>query len=106
MPDVPAPTPSKLKVFARRLPSTVILWAVILTALFCGNQLISDYVFGIVMVLLAVVGLMEFYGIAEKRDLVCFTNWGIVGGVLLMVGTFLQATGHIGTQGSPARVND
>jgi phosphatidate cytidylyltransferase len=106
MPDVPAPTPSKLKVFARRLTSTVILWAIILTALFCGNQLISDYVFGIVMVFLAVVGLMEFYGIAAKRDLVCFNYWGIIGGVLLMVGTFLQVTGHIGTQGSPARVND
>src|SRR4051812_16865476 len=106
MPDVPAPTPSKLKVFARRLTSTVILWAITLTALFCGNQLISDYVFGIVMVFLAIVGLMEFYGIAAKRDLVCFNYWGIIGGVLLMVGTFLQVTGHIGTQGSPARVND
>src|SRR4051812_1493462 len=106
MPDVPAPTPSKLKVFARRLTSTVILWAITLTALFCGNQLISDYVFGIVMVFLAIVGLMEFYGIAAKRDLVCFNYWGIFGGVLLIIGTFLEVTGHIGTQGSPARVND
>jgi phosphatidate cytidylyltransferase len=38
--------------------------------------------------------------------LVCFNGWGIFGGALLMVGTFFQLTGHIGTQGSPARVND
>src|SRR5262249_53130713 len=74
--------------------------------LFCGNQLIADVVFLIVMVFLAISGLAEFYGIAAKRELVCFSGWGIFGGALLMVGTFLQLTGHIGTQGSPARVND
>jgi phosphatidate cytidylyltransferase len=106
MPDAPPPPSSKLKTFLRRLLSTIILWAVILTALFCGNQYISDYAFLIVMVLLAVTGLAEFYGMAAKRDLVCFSGWGIFGGALLMIGTFFQATGHIGTQGSPARVND
>jgi phosphatidate cytidylyltransferase len=106
MPDAPPPPTSKLKTFLRRLLSTVILWAVILTALFCGNQYISDYAFLIVMVLLAVTGLAEFYGMAAKRDLVCFSGWGILGGALLMVGTFFQLTGRIGTQGSPARVND
>lgn len=106
MPDAPTPTQSKLKTFLRRLLSTVVLWAVILTALFCGNQLISDGSFLIVMVFLAVTGLAEFYGIAAKRDLVCFSIWGILGGALLIIGTFFQLTGHIGTQGSPARVND
>ncbi|HEY2083022.1 MAG TPA: CDP-archaeol synthase, partial [Verrucomicrobiae bacterium] len=90
----------------RRLLSTVVLWAVILTALFCGNQLISDGSFLIVMVFLAVSGLAEFYGIAGKRDLVCFSTWGILGGVLLIIGTFFELTGHIGTQGGPSRVND
>src|SRR5215469_10719713 len=105
MPDTPAP-PSRLKTFLRRLLSTVVLWTIILVALFCGNNLIWEYVFLIVMVFLAVTGLAEFYGIAAKRDLVCFSGWGIFGGVLLMVGTFFQLTGYIGTQGSPARVND
>src|SRR5215469_5497192 len=105
MPDTPAP-PSRLKTFLRRLLSTVVLWTIIFIALFCGNNLIWDYVFLLVMVFLAVTGLAEFYGIAAKRDLVCFRGWGIFGGALLMVGTFLQLTGHIGTQGSPARVND
>jgi phosphatidate cytidylyltransferase len=106
MSDTPPATPSKLKTFLRRLLSTVVLWTLILVALFCGNQLISDAVFLLVMVFLAVTGLVEFYSMAAKRDLVCFIGWGVFGGVLLMVGTFLQVTGHIGTQGSPARVND
>lgn len=106
MPEAAPPTSSKLKTFFRRLLSTVILWAIILTALFCGNQAISDYSFLIVMIFLAVTGLAEFYGIAAKRDLVCFSTWGIFGGALLIIGSFFELTGHIGTQGSPARVND
>ena len=106
MADIPAAPPSKLKIFLRRLLSTVVLWAIILTALFCGNQIISDCVFLAVMIFLAATGLAEFYGMAARRELVCFSGWGIFGGVLLMVGTFLELKGYIGTQGSPARVND
>ncbi|HZR18534.1 MAG TPA: CDP-archaeol synthase [Verrucomicrobiae bacterium] len=101
----PAP-PSKLRTFARRLLSFVILWTILLTALFSKNRFISDSVFLVIIVFLAVAGLAEFYGIVEKRDLVCFKGWGIFGGVLLMVGTFLNLTGVLGRSGSPARVND
>ncbi len=108
MPDAVAPTPpvSKLKVFVRRLSSTLVLWGIVIAAMFSTNQLVSDYFFLAVMLFLAVTGLVEFYGLVEKRGLVCFKGWGILGGVLLMTGTFLQVTGHVGTQGSPARVND
>ena len=109
MPDAIAPSqapPSKITVLFRRLISTVILWTIVLTSLLSSNKIVSDYVFMAAMVFLAVTGLAEFYGLVERRDLVCFRNWGIFGGALLMVGTFLQLTGHIGTQGSPARVND
>ncbi len=106
MAETPAAPPSKLKIFARRLSSTLVLWTAILVALFCPNRTISDYVFLGVMVFLAVTGLVEFYGMAAKRELVCFTGWGIFGGALLMIGTFLELKGYIGTQGSPARVND
>ena len=108
--DTPAPpTPpplSKGKVFLRRLLSTVVLWTIILTALFSSNKLVSDYVFLVIIVFLAVVGLVEFYGLVDKRDLVCFKGWGIFGGLLLVVGTFLNLTGKVGTSGTPARVND
>jgi phosphatidate cytidylyltransferase len=99
-------TPSKAKVFLRRLITSVILWTVVIAALFSSNALISDGVFILAVVLLAATGLMEFYGLAEKRGLVCFKWCGLLGGILLTVGTFLNLTGHLGTSGSPARVND
>jgi phosphatidate cytidylyltransferase len=102
----PPQSPSKAKVFLRRLLSFVVLWTIVLTSLFSSNRLVSDYVFLFIMVFLAVTGLAEFYGMAAKRDLVCFERWGIGGGLLLMVGTFLNLTGLVGKTGSPARVND
>jgi phosphatidate cytidylyltransferase len=98
--------PSKAKVFLRRLLSTVVLWAVILTAMFSKSHLVSDGVFLLLMGLLAFAGLWEFYAMADKRGVACFKWCGLVGGVLLMVGTFLNLIGKLGTHDSPARVND
>ena len=103
---IATPAPSKAKVFLRRLISSLVLWTIIVTALFSRNRLISDCVFIVIIVFLAVAGLAEFYGLVEKRDLVCFKSWGIAGGLLLMIGTFLNLTGKLGTSGPPARVND
>ena len=70
---VSAPQPvSKAKVFARRLSSTLVLWGIVLGAMFSGSKLISDYVFAAFMVSLACVGLIEFYGLVEKRAMICF----------------------------------
>src|SRR5207249_2278297 len=97
----------KAKVFLRRLITSVVLWAVILGALFSGNKVVSDGVFLAIILFLAATGLAEFYGLVEKRDLVCFKGWGIFGGILLMTGTFLHLTGHLpGIHDKPARVND
>ena len=101
------PSPSKTQVFLRRLASTVVLWTAILAAMFSGNRFIADGVFVLIVAFLALAGLVEFYGLAEKRGLACFKISGVIGGGLLMVGTFLHVTGHLGTaNGSPARVND
>jgi phosphatidate cytidylyltransferase len=112
--SVAAPAPSKAQVFLRRLITTVILWTVILAALFSSNRLVSSGVFILLMIFLATTGLAEFYGLAEKRNLVCFKWCGLLGGVLLMTGTFLQLTGeisavtmgYVGVYDSPARPND
>ena len=101
-----APTPSKASVFFRRLITTVILWTVILAALFSHHPLISNGGFILLMVVLAAAGLAEFYGLAANCKLFCFKWCGLTGGVLLMVGTFLNVTGHLGLNNSPARVND
>jgi phosphatidate cytidylyltransferase len=102
-----APQPlSKAQIFARRLFSTLLLWSVILAALFSGNKAISDYVFVLLMVVLAAAGLAEFYGMVEKRDFVCFKWSGLIGGGLLMLGTFAHFQGWLGIANTPARVND
>ncbi|MGA3266991.1 MAG: phosphatidate cytidylyltransferase [Verrucomicrobiota bacterium] len=98
--------PSKPQVFLRRLVTSVILWTVVIAALFSRERLISDGVFLLVMVLLATAGLAEFYGLVEKRGLACFKYCGLLGGALLMTGTFFNLIGRLGTSGSPARVND
>ena len=100
------PAPSKAKVFFRRLVTTVILWTVVLAALFSGNVLVSEGVFLLIIVFLAITGLIEFYDLAQKRGLACFKWCGLLGGVALMVGTFLQLNGKLGINNSPARVND
>lgn len=99
--------PSKAKVFVRRLSSTLVLWGIVLGALFSGHRLISDIVFVAVLALLGVVGLIEFYGLVEKEGMVCFKGWGVFAGAMLIVGTFLHLEGWLpGLHGTPSRVND
>ena len=98
--------PSKKQVFFRRLISTVILWTVVLASLFSGIRWLSDFVFLAAMVLLAAAGLHEFYGFVQCKGWTCFRWWGLGGGVLLMVGTFLHCTGRLGIHSSPSRAND
>ena len=105
-PQPPPPSPSKAEVFVRRLVSSVILWTVVLTALFCGHRGISDSVFLVVMLTLAGLGLLEFYSLVEKRDLVCFKEWGIFGGLLLMASSFVYMSGLVGARDAPAKAND
>lgn len=100
------PPLSKGKVFLRRLSSTLVLWGIVLGALFSGSKMISDSVFLAVLVLLGVVGLIEFYGLVEKEGMVCFKRWGVFAGAALLVGTCLHLEGFLGIYGSPARVND
>src|ERR1035438_9398238 len=108
MPDPPSatPSPSKMQVFLRRLVSSVILWTVILAAMFSGKRFIADGVFVLLIAFLALAGLVEFYGLAQKRGLACFKVSGVIGGVLLMCGTFAHLQGWLGISNSPARVND
>ena len=97
---------SKVRIFFNRLASTVVLWTVILTALFSGHKAVSDCVFLLLMVTLATSGLLEFYGIMAKCDLVCFKWSGLLAGILLLAGTFAHFQGWLGLANSPSRVND
>ena len=104
-----APALSKGRIFVRRLSSTVALWTIVLTAIFSGNVFVREYVFLGLMLLLAFTGLKEFYGLVEKRGLVCFPTWGILNGLLLMGATFYYVTVYQPAHahaGLPARAND
>jgi len=101
----PSSPPSKGKIFFRRLFSSIVLWTIVISALFSSNAA-ADYVFLLIMVLLAGLGLAEFYGMVEKREFFCFPRWGIAAGLLLMIFTFLHLSGRLGIHDSPARVND
>ncbi len=104
-PAAPAPvTPALTKgqTFLRRLGSTVVLWTIVLTAIFSTNVLVANYVFLLLMLLLAGTGLLEFYGLVEKRGLVCFKAWGVFGGLLLMTSTFFYITSYLPTVGKSA----
>jgi phosphatidate cytidylyltransferase len=102
----PAPPPSKAQVFFRRLASFVVLWTVVLAGLFSRNKWMSDYFFLLILVLLAAAGLVEFYGLVARLDLRCYPQWGVFGGVLLLVATFVDVSGQWGLAASPSRVND
>jgi len=103
----PAPPPlSRGKIFLRRLFSSVILWTIVLLAIFSKNQLVSNYFFLLIMFLLAGSGLAEFYDLARKIGLPCYKGWGIFGGLLLMTATFLYLSGVIATNVAPAEAND
>jgi phosphatidate cytidylyltransferase len=102
----PKPGPSKGAVFLRRLTSFIILWTIVLGALFYAPPMISNIVFVLIIGLLAWAGLVEFYGIVRKLGLACYSNWGIFGGLLLIVATFLFFTQHLGKDTTPGRVND
>jgi phosphatidate cytidylyltransferase len=105
-PPPAVPSVSRGRIFVRRLISSVVLWTLVVAALSSQNRWLADGVFLAAMLVLAVAGLAEFYGLAEKSGLRCFTGWGIAGGVLLMVGTFLHVQGWLGPAGSAAQVND
>lgn len=98
------PPPSKSAIFLRRLGTSVVLWTVVIAALFARNKFIANYFFLLAMLALAGFGLAEFYGLVVKRGLVCFRKCGIWGGLLLMASTFFYLT--VGGTRLPAKAND
>jgi phosphatidate cytidylyltransferase len=102
----PASPPSKGIIFFRRLGSTVALWSFVLLALFAGRNPLGDTLFFIVMVTLAVLGLKEFYALVGKAGLDCFPKWGLFGGVVLMVASFVHLQGGLRLRISTASPSD
>ena len=85
-------TESKGVVFARRLASTVVLLGIVFYGLLAGDTLSVFFVGGIVM-LLNIVGLLEFYGMVEESSLPRFKWLGLAGGVTLVSTQFIYLSG-------------
>jgi phosphatidate cytidylyltransferase len=107
-PIIATPAPlSKKAIFFRRLISFTILWTVVISALFSGHKALSDYVFLAIILLLAVSGLMEFYGMVQRLHYACYPKLGLCGGVLLILFTFVCVSGQFGSRPvTPSRMND
>ena len=101
-----APAPSKGVIFLRRLGSSVALWSFVLLALFIGRNVLGDVLFLMVMLLIAILGLKEFYILVTKAGFDCFPKWGMVGGIVLMTSTFLYVQGGIKAYVVPGKAND
>jgi phosphatidate cytidylyltransferase len=101
-----APKLSRGQTFFRRLFSSVVLWTIVLLAIFSKNKIVSDYFFFLIMFLLAGSGLMEFYDLARKIGLACYKGWGIFGGLLLTTSTFLYLSGVVAVNVGPEQAND
>jgi len=78
----------------------------VLLALFAGNTLFGDILFLMVMLLIAVLGLKEFYILVTKAGFDCFPKWGLVGAIVLMTSTFLYVQGGLKANVAPAKAND
>src|SRR5580658_2147916 len=109
MPEPIISPPAKLSkgaIFFRRLFSFLVLWTVVIGALFSGHKALSDYVFLLIILLLAVSGLLEFYGMAQKLNYACYAGWGVCGGVLMILFTFVCISGEFSSPVTPSRMND
>jgi phosphatidate cytidylyltransferase len=100
---------SKAAIFFRRLVSFVVLWTVVIGALFSGHKALSDYVFLLIILLLAVSGLLEFYGMVQRLNYACYSKLGLCGGVLMILYTFVCISGEFAPlvhPVTPSRMND
>jgi len=102
----PAPALSRGKIFFRRLFSSVVLWTIVLLAIFSNSRVVSNYFFLLIMVLISATGSIEFYELAKKIGLACFKGWGILGSLLLTTSTFVYLSGFAGHNVAPAEAND
>jgi phosphatidate cytidylyltransferase len=98
--------PSKGKVFLFRTASTLLLWAVVLSpALLYGKRLV-DYFFVMILMLLSVLGLLEFYKLASSKGHLCFRWMGVFYGLVLLGSTYYYLTTYWGKNAAHSRAND
>jgi phosphatidate cytidylyltransferase len=76
--------------FAKRLASSILLWATLLGVLFYLNALAS----ALLCCLISTIALLEFYDMLKAGGRKCAKWWGVAGGVLLSSGTWYFCARH------------
>ena len=71
--------------FLRRLISAVAMWAIALAVIFTGNEV----VFFLLIAVLGLAGLWEYFQMIEKSGMRCFKAFGMCCGAAYFVGSFL-----------------
>ncbi len=72
--------PSKLQTFFKRLLSTVVLWALVLGALFSGNRMAADLAILIASNAICFFGLLEFAGLVAARGGTVYRTYALTSG--------------------------
>ena len=101
-----AAKPSKGKVFLYRTVSTLLLWAVVLSPALLYGKRLGDYFFVIILMLLSVLGLLEFYKLASSKGHLCFRWMGVFYGLVLLGSTFYYLTAYWEKNAAHSRAND
>jgi phosphatidate cytidylyltransferase len=96
----------KAVVFFKRLGSSLLLWSVVVAALFAASPVVANGCFVGILMLLAGLGLREFYDLVRNRSLVCFSGWGILAGLVLIASTFVYVSGLNSPPRPPSKAND
>ena len=78
--------------FARRLASSVVLLGIVFYGLLAGGTL-SVFLLGGIVMMLNIVGLLEFYGMLDESSLPRFKWLGLAGGVALVGTLFVYLSG-------------
>jgi len=97
--------PTKLQVFGRRLLSTIVLWALVLGALFSGHQWVADLAVLLVINVICFFGLMEFCDLLSGRGIPNFRVYALLSGALFVTLLWLAETGRFFPGVSPLVVN-
>ncbi|MCX7871754.1 MAG: phosphatidate cytidylyltransferase [Verrucomicrobiae bacterium] len=79
---------NKIAIFLKRLISTVLLWTIVLAALFAPWRALSLSTFFIIITLLTTIGMLEFYSCIEKKKLPAYKSFGMLLGIIYTITVF------------------
>lgn len=96
-----AVAPTKFQTFLQRLLTTVVLWAIVLGALFSGNKTAADIAVLIVLNVICFFGVLEFAGLTTAKGGDFFRSYALTGGLLYLAISWWVESGRPPFDGGP-----